>query len=200
MSRQPVDPRATSALRLWARRMMPTVVFDRDDARQEIALALWLAGESGSGISAYRRVVDAMRRLIPGFQQRNQLFVANSDDIGAEPFDPADTVTPDDVLYAHQIIALLGTLTPAQQAIVSAIVAGKTAKEVAADMGVSGARVSQQLAAVRAAIVKAQQPCRPQAALAKPARHRGQAAITHSPRDVDNARAGAALYAQFMGA
>lgn len=60
-----------SAVRHWRRRVGPCVVFDADDARQEAALACWQSGKD-MAVVGYRGILDAMRRLMPGFRQHAQ--------------------------------------------------------------------------------------------------------------------------------
>jgi hypothetical protein len=66
------DERAVSAARYWASRpgnWMVSAVFDRDDAQQEAAMAL-LADPDTKPRALYRRVLDAVDSVIPGYRQR----------------------------------------------------------------------------------------------------------------------------------
>ena len=68
-----------SAVSQWKRRVGPCSVFDADDARQEAAIACWQSGKD-MAIVGYRGILTAMRRLVPGFRQRDQIMCAEVED------------------------------------------------------------------------------------------------------------------------
>jgi RNA polymerase sigma factor (sigma-70 family) len=139
------DPRVEAAVGLWGRRIGPTAVFDRDDARQEATIALWLAGPAAASTAAYRRIIDAIRLLVPGFRARQQLVFAD-----AEHQEPAHDLTPEAIAMAREVCRRMSDLPPRTREVVQLCVEGKSYAEIAAQLGIGEARVSQHLTAATA--------------------------------------------------
>lgn len=131
------EPLVSATVNFWARRVGPRVVFDHDDARQEARIAVWQS--EGRGAHVYRRILDAMRKLIPGFKVGNQPIFED------EHPEAIDCMTPDLILQAKRRIERIETLPEPEKSIVLKIMAGQTSKQIAQEYGISASRVSQRL-------------------------------------------------------
>lgn len=131
-----------AAVNWWARRVGPRVVFDRDDARQEARIALWQAEKTGRGAHLYRRILDGMRKAIPGFRHREALVMVEEEHAPESWHED----TPDKALMAKQHLARIQRLPDAEREVVFAVMAGMTSVEIAAQRNVTEVRVSQLLA------------------------------------------------------
>lgn len=125
-----------SAVRHWRRRIGPCVVFDADDARQEAALACWRSGKDMATVG-YRGIIDAMRRLMPGFRQHTQPVHVEIEDTRTHED------TPEAIVSAQQIVRQIEALPDQQRVIVAAALDCEPVHVTASAMGVTGARVSQ---------------------------------------------------------
>ena len=117
-------------------RIGATVAFDADDARQEASLAMWLAGDDRA-VVGYRAILDALRRLGPGFRTKDQPEMCDElpEQISAD--------TPDGLLEAAQLAARIAALNDRHRAVIEAFAAGETGAEIAQRLGVSEPRVYQ---------------------------------------------------------
>lgn len=116
-------------------------MFDADDARQEARIAAWQAEGTGKGMHLYRRIMDGMRRAIPGFRQREAPLLVSESQAPEGWHDD----TPDKALMAKQHLARIQRLPDAEREVVCAVMAGMTSVEISAQRGVSEARVAQLL-------------------------------------------------------
>ena len=140
-----------AAVSWWARRVGPRVVFDRDDACQEARIAVWQAQQSGRGAHAYRRILDAMRRAIPGFKQHEApAFVSQSQAPEAWHDD-----TPDKALEVLQRVRRMDKLPEPERSIAVQVLQGRTVTQIAADRGVSASAISHRLRVAHRYICKA---------------------------------------------
>lgn len=135
------EAQVSAAVNWWARRVGPRPVFDADDARQEARIAAWQAEGTGKGMHLYRRIMDGMRRAIPGFRQREAPLLVSESQAPEGWHDD----TPDKALMAKQHLARIQRLPDAEREVVCAVMAGMTSVEISAQRGVSEARVAQLL-------------------------------------------------------
>ena len=137
---------ADRAVKLWARKGHQCPVFDRDDARQEALLSAWLAGPRASTTAVYRDVVDAMRRLMPGYRHRAHLFV----DVPADPDAAADPgADPLRRLMVSRALAAIQAGSARDRRVCELSAQGEKGAAIAQQLGVSAATVSASLGRVR---------------------------------------------------
>ena len=125
-----------SAVSMWRRRVGPCSVFDADDARQEAAIACWQSGKD-MAVVGYRGILDAMRKLVPGFRQQDQILCSEVEDIRTH-YD-----SPEAIVSARQIVDQIEGLPDQQRVIVAAALDGEPVHVTASAMGVTDSRVSQ---------------------------------------------------------
>jgi DNA-directed RNA polymerase specialized sigma24 family protein len=135
-----------AAVARWSRRVGSYPVFGVDDARQEAAIAVWITGRDLTMV-AYAGIIDAMRRLVPGFRQHAQPLMAD------EP-ERIDSTTPEDVAAALEIIGRLSSLPGQQRDVVAALVDGEPGDSIARRLGMTPGRVSQIKSEARASILR----------------------------------------------
>lgn len=138
------EEQVRSAVNWWAKRVGPRTVFDYDDARQEARIALWVAESRGQPVRGYRlykRILDGMRKAIPGFRTREALVFVD-DEEGPEPW---HEYTPERLLAARQHLAYVELLPEPEREIAKLVMAGSTVTELAQLYGVSASRISQRL-------------------------------------------------------
>jgi DNA-directed RNA polymerase specialized sigma subunit len=111
-------------------------VFDADDARQEAAIACWQSGKD-MAVVGYRGILDAMRKLVPGFRQQDQILCSEVEDIRTH-YD-----SPEAIVSARQIVDQIEGLPDQQRVIVAAALDGEPVHVTASAMGVTDSRVSQ---------------------------------------------------------
>ena len=70
----------SSSVNRFRYRIGATAVFDADDARQEASIAMWLAGDDRA-VVGYRAILDALRKLVPGFRQHDQIICSEVEDM-----------------------------------------------------------------------------------------------------------------------
>jgi len=147
------DARVEVAVSLWRRRVGQSSVFDADDARQEAHIAIWRAGETGTSTLGYSRILDAIRKLTPGWRQRRALFIAQSeDDLENGKHEGVDPVTPERLLEAKQTLARLGRLPEITQTCARMSMLGCGLVEIGKEVGLSHGAVSAHLSKVRVAL------------------------------------------------
>ena len=125
-----------AAVSRWSHRVGAFPAFDADDARQEAAIAVWLSGVDMTMV-AYHGIIDAMRRLVPGFRA-NRLPVMCD-----EMPERISMDTPEAILEAAQMVARIGALPENQRAVVEAVAAGEPGCVTARRLGITAGRVSQ---------------------------------------------------------
>lgn len=133
---------ADAAVALWARRVGPCAVFDRDDARQEAAIAAWHRPEDCAA-SIYRDILDRLRTLIPGFRQGAQLFVDTSDDDRR-----AYSVTPEAEASAIEMIERIGPIGSQDRTICEILLNGAGHRDIGAMFGRSDSWVAWRAAQI----------------------------------------------------
>lgn len=150
------DPRVEVAVSIWRRRVGQSSVFDDDDARQEAGIAIWRAGETGTSTLGYRRIIDAIRKLTPGWRQRKAMFVAQSDDdLESGKYEGVDPVTPERTLEARQLLALIDGMDELTLQCVRLVAAGVTVSEICVEVGRSHPTVAAHLRKAQARIQSA---------------------------------------------
>ena len=107
------DPRTDAAVGMWAVRLgWADPAFDRDDARQVAALALWQAGDRPAYL--YRAVCDSVRALNPGMRAGEGIARSSALPEDHEDHTP-DHRTPDRIAAARQAARYLLGLTTRQK-------------------------------------------------------------------------------------
>ncbi len=149
-----MDGRVGWAVGRWARRVGHTAVFDQDDARQEAAIGVWRAGPAASATVAYRRILDAVRALTPGWRGRSAPEHVSLDDAP----DVAEHITPEHIAAARETLRRLAFLPDEQRLIADLCMQGLSGAEIARRIGKSEMWVSRQLAAVHAFIARQHAP------------------------------------------
>lgn len=150
------DPRVEVAVSIWRRRVGQSSVFDADDARQEAGIAIWRAGETGTSTLGYSRIIDAIRKLTPGWRQRNAMFVAQSDDdLESGKYEGVDPVTPERTLEARQLLALIDDMDELTLQCVRLVAAGVTVSEICVEVGRSYPTVAAHIRKAQARIQSA---------------------------------------------
>jgi len=136
---QAVDPRAERAARLWMGKPGNThwrisTVFDRDDARQEAILAL-LTNPDASYLQCYSRVIDGVRKVVPGYRERNVVQTVSLDDCPELTVDcQAERMT-----LLRERAAIIDALPESQRQIIMHDMNGDSNAEVSAAHGVKEA-------------------------------------------------------------
>lgn len=121
-----------SAVRRWRQRHGAMPAFDHDDAAQEARIGLWQAGKNMQKV-AYRRIVDAVRDMHPGYRSRQALACVGLDS-AAEVTD-ADP-GPEAIVDARMRLArCMRSLSAPEAACASLHLAGFTEREIAAMSG-----------------------------------------------------------------
>ena len=134
-----------------AHRSMPASA-DLDDVRQTARIAAWEALQAFDGrgsLSAFaaqcmqRRIIDWQRQQCPGGRGAEPALVVGDDALAdmAGDADPAR-----DIERAQQYAARVQQIPVKHRAVAKRILAGERTNDVAADMGLSASRVSQQVA------------------------------------------------------
>lgn len=134
----PADPRVLSAARYWASRPgnhHVFHVFDERDARQEAALGL-IANPRATWAVLYRRVLDAVRRVVPGYRQRAvplHISIDEAEDLHRYLPEP---VSPADAALLQQRAAMLDALPGQKRAMALHYVLGEDDRTAARQHGV----------------------------------------------------------------
>jgi DNA-directed RNA polymerase specialized sigma24 family protein len=160
------DARVESAVSFWRRRVGQSAVFDIDDARQEAAIAIWRAGEAGTSTTGYRRIIDAIRKLTPGWRRRKALFVQQSDDdLETGKYEGVDPITPERTLEARQLLTLLENMDELTIKCVRLVAAGVSVSEICVEVGRSHPTVAAHIRKAQARIQSASRVCSPSVAV-----------------------------------
>lgn len=145
------------AVSWWRHRHGSMAAFDGDDAAQEARIGLWQASTDLQAV-AYRRIVDAVRALHPGYQGRKPLFdphatYENWRDVADEAPGPEDLAA-----WNERVRLLAASLSDRDQRIVSDVMAGKTLRAIAAEEGHHESAISLRLTRVVNLLAEADQP------------------------------------------
>jgi hypothetical protein len=142
-------PRASkevqTAVGLWARRVGPSAVFDRDDATQEAMISEWRTG--GCGASLYRDIIDVLRGLVPNFRRGGRAMVAL--DAVAEV---AHMDSPDQLMQARQRFAAWESLGATDRRCLGVLMGEETKAEAAAGLGLSPLSVEWRCSHLRSMV------------------------------------------------
>lgn len=132
----PHNTRPERAARYWASRPGNHhcfAVFNYEDALQEARLGL-LANPSATWAILYRRVLDAARRAIPGYRQREVPVFVALDDVPDRFID----CTAERLTLLHERAAILDALPDSKRALAAHWVDGETDDQAGARYGVKG--------------------------------------------------------------
>jgi DNA-directed RNA polymerase specialized sigma24 family protein len=137
-----------SAVKRFQRRIGPSAVFDLDDARQVGMIAAWENSDGRQSV-LYNSIVDAVRAVIPGFRQRQQLQSVGLD---AAP-EAVHHDTPEALHEARQRLAIMRRVSMCGSVdAVAAVLDGESQESIAARAGVSRAVVGRRIQAAVEAV------------------------------------------------
>lgn len=171
--------------------------FDVEDARQEAALGIWLSKTKSAGVG-YRRIIDAVRRLTPGYRYSGALQPSELVDYDGNVRDVPDALPgPDRRLEVKQaLLASPGLLNDRQMHVLIGVLRGASLAELSVELSLSPSRTSQLLAEVTEALHRFHATPSRGTARREPAP--APAVTFDETRLADEARQASELYAQAM--
>ena len=169
--------------------------FDHEDAAQEARIGLWQAGSQMQTV-AYRKILDAVRKLHSGYRQRQTLALVPIDDHDQA----SDAPGPEEIADWNRRILLMETrLSNSDRELVAWVAAGGAIKDIALSRGVTSPAISQQFKRIILEVATLDEPIQSKAG--KTAAVLDQPAPIEVDPDLDRqSKAAQQLFDEAMGA